>query len=169
MNDDRTPPESGPRESPEPGTSRPAAVRGPAPELPPFPTGRLLTAVGITAAVLLVLWTVVKVGWGFDQDLYRGGLLGLIAATAAHAGGVLFGAFLAPAQGSNSAYLASMLARFILTPVLAVSLYFLLPVKPQPVLIGAAAGYLVILFADVATVMSGLRAARPVSAGRASR
>jgi hypothetical protein len=141
----------------------------PGPDLPPFPTGRLLTAVGLTAGALLVLWTLVKVGGELEPEVFRGGLLGLVAATAAHAGGIVFGAALAPAKGSNAAYLASMLVRFVLTPVLAVSLYFLLPVKPQPVLIGAAAGYLVILFADVATVMTGLKSASSGSVGRASR
>ena len=140
-----------------------------APDLPPFPTGRLLTAVGVTSGVLLALWTLVKVGGELEPEVFRGGLLGLIAATAAHAGGIVFGAMLAPAKGSNAAYLASMLVRFVLTPVLAVSLYFLLPVKPQPVLIGAAVGYLVILFADVATVMTGLKTATSGSGGRASR
>ena len=122
-----------------------------------------------TAGALLVLWTLVKVGGELEPEVFRGGLLGLVAATAAHAGGIVFGAALAPAKGSNAAYLASMLVRFVLTPVLAVSLYFLLPVKPQPVLIGAAAGYLVILFADVATVMTGLKSASSGSVGRASR
>jgi hypothetical protein len=107
--------------------------------------------------VLLALWTLVKVGGELEPEVFRGGLLGLIAATAAHAGGIVFGAMLAPAKGSNAAYLASMLVRFVLTPVLAVSLYFLLPVKPQPVLVGAAAGYLLILVADIGTMLKAMQ------------
>ena len=71
--------------------------------------------------------------------------------------GTMAGAALAPAKGSMAAYLASTLVRFMLTPALAVSLYFLLPVKPQPVLVGAAAGYLLILVADIGTMLKAMQ------------
>jgi hypothetical protein len=51
----------------------------------------------------------------------------------------------------------STVVRFLLTPALAVSLYFLLPVKPQPVLVGAAAGYLLILVADIGTMLKAMQ------------
>jgi len=127
------------------------------PPLPPYPTGRLLSGIGIAAVVLLGLWTGVFYAGDLEVDIYRGGIIGLIAATAAHLLGTLAGGLLAPAKGSNAAYLASTVVRFLLTPVLAVSLYFLLPVKPQPVLVGAAAGYLLILVADIGTMLKAMQ------------
>jgi hypothetical protein len=127
------------------------------PKLPPYPTGRLLTAIGLAALVLLLLWTAVYYAGELETELYRGGIIGLIAATAAHLIGTIAGAALAPAKGSNAAYLASTVVRFLLTPALAVSLYFLLPVKPQPVLVGAAAGYLLILVADIGTMLKAMQ------------
>lgn len=127
------------------------------PHLPPYPTGRLLSGIGIAAVVLLGLWTGVFYAGDLEVDIYRGGIIGLIAATAAHILGTLAGGLLAPAKGSNAAYLASTVVRFLLTPVLAVSLYFLLPVKPQPVLVGAAAGYLLILVADIGTMLKAMQ------------
>jgi hypothetical protein len=127
------------------------------PHLPPYPTGRLLSGIGIAAVVLLGLWTGVFYAGDLEVDIYRGGIIGLIAATAAHLLGTLAGGLLAPAKGSNAAYLASTVVRFLLTPVLAVSLYFLLPVKPQPVLVGAAAGYLLILVADIGTMLKAMQ------------
>ncbi|MFM7134719.1 MAG: hypothetical protein ACKO0W_10420 [Planctomycetota bacterium] len=122
-----------------------------------YPTGRLLAAIALTAAGLAVLWTVIRSGWGFPDEVYRGGLLGLAVATAAHIGGTFVGAFLAPGKGVSTAYLASTVVRFLATPVLAVSLYFVLPVEPQPVLIGSAAGYLLILVADVGAMLRSTR------------
>ncbi len=120
---------------------------------PVYPSGQLLTAIGVAAAVLLGLWTLLRIAAELDLEIYRGGVLGLAAATLAHIGGTLFGAALAPSKGSAAAYLASTVVRFLLTPALAVSLYFLLPVKPQPVLVGAAVGYLLILVVDIATML----------------
>ena len=127
------------------------------PKLPPYPTGRLLTSIGLAALVLLLLWTAIYYVGELETELYRGGIIGLIAATAAHLIGTIAGAALAPAKGSNAAYLASTVVRFLLTPALAVSLYFLLPVKPQPVLVGAAAGYLLILVADIGTMLKAMQ------------
>jgi len=127
------------------------------PKLPPYPTGRLLISIGLAALVLLLLWTAVYYVGELETELYRGGIIGLIAATAAHLIGTIAGAALAPAKGSNAAYLASTVVRFLLTPALAVSLYFLLPVKPQPVLVGAAAGYLLILVADIGTMLKAMQ------------
>jgi hypothetical protein len=53
----------------------------------------------------------------------------------------------------TSAYLASTTVRFIATPALALSLYFLLPQKPTPLLLSAAAGHLLIMVADIATLL----------------
>jgi hypothetical protein len=127
------------------------------PKLPPYPTGRLLISIGLAALVLLLLWTAIYYVGELETELYRGGIIGLIAATAAHLIGTIAGAALAPAKGSNAAYLASTVVRFLLTPALAVSLYFLLPVKPQPVLVGAAAGYLLILVADIGTMLKAMQ------------
>lgn len=118
-----------------------------------YPTGRLLLAIALTAAGLAILWTVVRSGWGFADEVYRGGLIGLAVATVAHVGGTFVGAFLAPSKGVSAAYLASTVVRFLATPVLAVSVYFALPMAPQPLLVGAAAGYLLILVADVGAMM----------------
>lgn len=125
--------------------------------MPVYPTGKLLNAIGVSAAVLLGLWTVLRYAAELDVQVFRGGILGLSAATVAHVAGALFGAALAASKGSASAYLASTLVRFLLTPVFAVSLYFLLPVKPQPVLVGAAVGYLLILVADIATMLKAMQ------------
>ena len=122
-----------------------------------YPTGRLLWVIVATSCGLLVLWSLVRMAAELDEGVYRGGIIGLVAATAAHLAGTLVGASLAPAKGVLAAYLASTLIRFVLTPALAVSLYFLLPLKPQPVLVGAAAGYLLILVADIGTMLRAMQ------------
>lgn len=122
-----------------------------------YPTGRLLTVIAVTACGLLFLWSLVWMVADLDEGVYRGGVIGLIAATAAHLIGTLAGAVLAPSKGASAAYLGSTLVRFLLTPALAVSLYFLLPVKPQPVLVGAAAGYLLILVADIGAMLKAMQ------------
>lgn len=127
----------------------------------PFPTVRLLTVISATAAVLLVLWTVVKLGGIVDEGVYRGAVLGLIAATGSHILGTFFGAYLSaspadagkPARSLMAAYLGSTTVRFLATPALALSLYFLLPQKPAPLLLGAATGHLLIMVADVAALL----------------
>jgi hypothetical protein len=123
----------------------------------PYPTVRLLAVIAITACGLIAFWTLVHMAAGMDEAIYRGGIIGLLAATAAHLIGTMVGALLAPTKGASAAYLASTLMRFVLTPALAVSLYFLLLMKPQPVLMGAAAGYLLILLADSATMLQAMR------------
>jgi hypothetical protein len=120
----------------------------------------LLRTIGLSALALVGLWTAVLFVGDLDIQVYRGGVIGLIAATAAHLGGTMVGAALAPAKGAMAAYLASTVVRFMLTPALAVSLYFLLPVKPQPVLLGAAAGYLLILVADIGTMFKAMQTSR---------
>ena len=123
----------------------------------PYPTGRLLTVIVVTACGLLLLWSLIRMAAELDEGIYRGGIIGLVAATAAHLIGTMVGAVLAPSKGASAAYLGSTLVRFLLTPALAVSLYFLLPVKPQPVLVGAAAGYLLILVADIGTMLKAMQ------------
>jgi len=126
-----------------------------------FPVGRLLLVIAGTAALLVFVWTVVKTGGLVDEAVYKGVILGLFCATISHVIGTFAGAFFAAqtAAGPNaggslvSAYLASTTVRFIATPALALSLYFLLPQKPSPLLLGAAAGHLLIMVADIATVM----------------
>ena len=132
----------------------------------PYPTTRLLLVIALSGAGLVVLWTVIRSGWGLEQEVYRGGLIGLAAAVIAHLAGTLAGAFLAPTQGVLPAYLASTVVRFIATPALAISLYFLLPVKPQPLLVGALMGYLLILVADIATLMRATQ--QPLRSGDGS-
>jgi hypothetical protein len=126
-----------------------------------FPTSRLLLVVASTAAALVVLWTVVKVGGLISEDVYRGGVLGLLCATASNLVGTFAGSFFAARMSAaagkgdplTSAYLASTTVRFIATPALALSLYFLLPQKPTPLLLSAAAGHLLIMVADIATLL----------------
>jgi hypothetical protein len=102
-------------------------------------------------------------------------LLGLSAAIVAHLAGTVLGALLSPAKGVANAYLASTLVRFVLTPLLALSLYFLLLAEARPVLIGSLVGYLLILVADIVTMMQAMQsmqsATRPASstAGASAR
>ena len=118
-------------------------------ELPTvYPTTSLLLAIFLTAGGLLLAWTAVRIGWG-----YKAGLMGLAAATTAHVLGTFAGAFLAPTQGSLLAYFASTVVRFLLTPTLALSLYFALPMQPKALLIGAVVGYVIILVADIGTML----------------
>jgi len=128
---------------------------------PAYPTGRLLLVIAATSAGLLVMWLGLHAVAGFEEGVYKGGIIGLVAASLAHLAGTLAGAALAPAKGATAAYLASTLVRFMLTPLLAVSLYFLLPVRPQPVLVGAAAGYLLILVADIGTMLKAMQQGAP--------
>jgi hypothetical protein len=55
----------------------------------------------------------------------------------------------------------------VLTPLLALSLYFLLLAEARPVLIGSLVGYLIILVADIVTMMQAMQsmqtATRPAS------
>ncbi|MEY2716860.1 MAG: hypothetical protein RIT24_3203 [Planctomycetota bacterium] len=129
---------------------------------PRFPTVRLLLVTATSGVVLFVLWTLARLGADIEIGIYQSGSIGLMSAIVSHILGILGGAFLASAKRGHAApmtaYLASTVIRFLCTPLLAVSLYFALPVKPQPLLIGAAVGYLLILVADIATmlkVMSG--------------
>jgi len=125
-----------------------------------FPTARLLLATAITALVLLAVATMLKGGAEWSVKFYQSVVLGLAAATIAHVFGIFAGAFLASmpqrSGGAMTAYLGSTVVRFLGTPVLALSLYFALPTEPKPLLIGAAAGYLLILVVDIATMLRSL-------------
>jgi hypothetical protein len=140
-----------------------------------FPVGRLLLVIAATSAALAVLTTVVKTGGLVDSETYNGVILGLCSATLSHVLGTFAGAFfaarmLSAGRGAGSmvsAYLASTTVRFIATPALALSLYFLLPQKPAPLLLGAAAGHLLIMVADIAAVMKSLRGSAGSSAPNA--
>lgn len=123
----------------------------------PFPTARLLFVIALAAAGLLVTWTIVRGTVGVEEGVYRGGVIGLIAATLAHVMGTLVGAALAAQKGALAAYMASTVVRFLLTPALAVSLYFSLSLPPKPVLVGAAVGYLLILAADIGTMLKAMQ------------
>lgn len=127
---------------------------------PGFPTVRLLAVTAGSGFLIFVAWTLARLGGGIDVDIYHAGSIGLMAAVASHILGILGGAFLASAKRGQTApmtaYLASTVIRFLCTPLLAVSLYFALPVKPQPLLIGAAVGYLLILVADIATMLKAM-------------
>lgn len=127
---------------------------------PSYPTVKLLAVTAISGFALFVAWTLARLGAEIDVEIYRAGSIGLTAAITAHILGILGGAFLASAKRGQaapmSAYLASTVIRFLCTPLLAVSLYFALPVKPQPLLIGAAVGYLLILVADIATMLKAM-------------
>ncbi len=141
------------------------------PPIPAFPIAKLLTVNVGGGAALIVLWAIVHQGWKFPESVYKGVLLGLCAATAAHVGGTVLGALLTPGKGVANAYLASTLVRFVLTPLLALSLYFLLLAEARPVLIGSLAGYLLILVADIVTMMQAMQSAAhpaPSTAGRSA-
>lgn len=116
---------------------------------PTFPVWTLLGAIVVVSFVLIGVWTLIRFGADLSSETYIAGVLGLFSASMANVIGTLAGAALAPAKGSAQAYLASSVIRFVLTPLLAVSVYFLLPVKPQPLLLAAVAGYLLILVVDV--------------------
>lgn len=131
---------------------------------PPFPTVRLLIANLATGLVLLGLWYGIRDAAELRPEIYRGGVIGLILATAAHLAGTMTGSLLAPAKGAAAAYLASTAARFVLTPILAILVSSFLPVKAQPVLVGAAAGYLLILVADIGTMLKAMQ--QPGSSSR---
>lgn len=139
--------------------------------MPAFPIAKLLTVNVGGGAALIVLWAIIHQGWKFPEAVYKGVLLGLCAAIAAHVGGTVLGALLTPGKGVANAYLASTLVRFVLTPLLALSLYFLLLAEARPVLIGSLAGYLLILVADIVTMMQAMQSAAhsaPSTAGRSA-
>ena len=134
---------------------------------PVFPLAKLLAVHLAVGAGLVILWAVIHQGWNFPPPIYKGVLLGLSAAIVAHLAGTVLGALLSPAKGVANAYLASTLVRFVLTPLLALSLYFLLLAEARPVLIGSLVGYLLILVADIVTMMQAMQsmqsATRPAS------
>ena len=140
-------------------TASPSFARASAPA--DFPTLRLLAATAISTVVLLIVATMVKVGAELDPATYQAVVLGLAAASVGHALGIFAGAFLATTQRGVGAlmtvYLASTVVRFLGTPLLALSLDCALPVKAQPLLIGAATGYLLILVADIATMFRSMQ------------
>jgi hypothetical protein len=122
-----------------------------------YPTKRLLVSVVCSATALFVLWLMLGFGAGLDQAVIRGGVLGLLAATASHLVGTLAGErFVSIGSGPTAplaAYLASSTLRFICTPAFALSLYFALPQAPAPLLIGAAAGHGLIMIVDVSVLL----------------
>ncbi|MCE2881281.1 MAG: hypothetical protein LW636_02815 [Planctomycetaceae bacterium] len=124
---------------------------------PQYPTTKLLVAIAVTGLALLALWWGIRDAAQLTPEVYRGGVLGLLVATAGHLAGTLVGSALAPSKGAASAYLASTAARFILTPILAVLVSSFLPVKAQPLLVGAATGYLLILVADIGTMLKAMK------------
>ena len=85
-------------------------------ELPTvYPTTSLLLAIFLTAGGLLLAWTAVRIGWGFDAEVY------------------------VPVWTSQLN--------------VALSLYFALPMQPKALLIGAVVGYVIILVADIGTML----------------
>jgi hypothetical protein len=157
--DDATPETQAHAKSPH--SAQPSDAKHRAPSVPAdFPITRLLVVHIAAGAGLVILWAVVHQGWNFAPAIYKGVLLGLCAATAAHLLGTVIGAVLTPGKGLAAAYLASTVARFMLTPILALSLYFLLLAEARPVLIGSLVGYLLILVADIVMMM---RAMQPTS------
>ena len=124
---------------------------------PVFPLAKLLAVHLAVGAGLVILWAVIHQGWNFSPPIYKGVLLGLSAAIVAHLAGTVLGALLSPGKGVANAYLASTLVRFVLTPLLALSLYFLLLAEARPVLIGSLVGYLLILVADIVTMMQAMQ------------
>lgn len=144
-----------------------------------FPTIALLLTTVVTSAVLFGAWSLVNIGADLPPERYKIVVLGLLVSAVGHIVGTLVGALLAALRvdgaakigNTNStmtAYLATMVVRFLCTPVLAVSLYFALPAEPKALLIGVAASYLVILVADSAILFTAMRASTRGSAGSRS-
>ena len=127
---------------------------------PRYPTGKLIAVTLGTGIALLVLWTGLRLGGTIEPSMYQSVAVGLMASTIAHILGVLGGAVLASSSAIGAsvmtAYLGSTVIRFLLAPLVTVSLYFALPVTHQPLLIGAGAGYLLILVADIATMLMAM-------------
>lgn len=135
----------------------------PAPGPLAYPTARLLLVIAITALILFALWFALRGPAQLSDEVYRGGVIGLLVATAAHAAGTLVGSVLATAKGAASAYLASTAVRFLLTPVLALLVSSFLPVATKPLLVGAATGYLLILVADIGTMLKAMQRTGPAT------
>ncbi len=121
--------------------------------VPCYPTLHLVGAITIVSLLLLVVWTLIKVGGSIDGEVYFAGVLGLLAAFFGNFMGAFFGGYLAESKGPQVAWIASTALRFLITPAAAVSLYFSAPVRPKPLLLVALAAYLILLFADAATML----------------
>ncbi len=121
--------------------------------VPRYPTIHLLVAIVAVSLILFAGWTFLKMGQTIDADVYHAGLLGLAAAFFGNMMGALFGAWLAESKGPQTAWFASTVLRFLITPVAAVSVYFSAQVRPKPLLLAALAAYLILLFADAATML----------------
>ncbi|MSR42353.1 MAG: hypothetical protein EXS10_10730 [Phycisphaerales bacterium] len=121
--------------------------------VPHYPTLHLLASVVLVSFGLLAAWTFLKVGGSIDAEVYHAGLLGLGAAFFGNLMGALFGGWMVESKGAQAAWLASTVLRFLITPAAAVSLYFSAPVRPKPLLFAALAAYLILLFADAATML----------------
>ena len=140
-----------------------------------FPVARFLFVIAATSAALAVLVTVVKIGGLVDQEIYKGVILGLCSATLSHVLGTFAGAFfaarmLSAGRGAGSmvsAYLASTTVRFMATPALALSLYFLLPQKAAPLLLSAVAAHVLFMVVDIAALQRTHRRSAGPSAPKA--
>ncbi len=120
---------------------------------PSYPTLHLLGSIVIVSVLLLVVWTLVRVGGSIDAEVYFSGTLGLLAAFFGNFMGALFGGWVADSKGPQIAWIASTALRLIITPAAAVSLYFSAPVRPKPLLLTALAAYLILLVADAAIML----------------
>lgn len=126
----------------------------------PFPTLRSLVASVVAAGLVLVVLLGLKTGGFIDETVYRPLVLGLCAAATSNVLGVVVGARVARFASSGSsagesvllAYLAATVVRLLATPSLALSLYFLLPQKAAPLLLGAVAAHVLFMVVEIAAL-----------------
>jgi len=129
----------------------------------------MLASTTVAAALVLLLLAGLKRGEYLDQTAYKPLVLGLFAAALSSVLGVFVGARVARFAKAGSAageavLLASLAAtavRLVATPSLALSLYFLLPQKAAPLLLGAVAAHVLFMVVDAVV----LQRANPRSAG----
>jgi len=141
----------------------------------PFPLLRSLVATAVTAGLLLLVPVGLRAGQYVDETIYKPLVLGLFAAATSNVLGLVVGARVAgfAARGSSAAeagllaYLAATVVRLLATPALALSLYFLLPQKAAPLLLGAVAAHVHFMVADIAALQSANRRSAGPSAPNA--
>ena len=141
----------------------------------PFPVFRLLAATAVTAGLLLLVPVGLKAGGYVDETVYKPLVLGLFAAALSNLLALVVAARVAgfASRGSSVgesvilAYLAATVVRLLATPALALSLYFLLPQKAAPLLLGAVAAHVLFMVVDIAALQSANRRSAGPSAPQA--
>lgn len=141
----------------------------------PIPLLRSIVVTAVAAGVLLLLPIGLREAGFIDQTVAKPLVLGLFAAALSHVLGAVIGArvasLAAPASGAEQSLLLASLAattvRLLATPSLALSLYFLLPQKAAPLLLGAVAAHVLLMVVDIVTMQSSSRRSAGPSAPQA--